>query len=68
MAKKGKATIQLGTLNVTDKFVLNRIKATPGITANALVLQSDKSVSPWRVSDPPGTADANKATSGLMRR
>ena len=33
-----------GTLNETEQFVLNLIHSTPGITANALIQQSDKSV------------------------
>ena len=32
------------TLNDTEQFVFNSIKATPGITANALIQQSNKSV------------------------
>ena len=32
------------TLNETEQFVFNSIKATPGITANALIQQSNKSV------------------------
>lgn len=33
-----------GTLNETEQFVFDSIKTTPGITANALIQQSNKSV------------------------